>query len=114
MSDRYYLSAIAQQLRHAPTFGEQALWYELRSAKLGVTFRRQVPLRGFIVDFYASTAKLIVEVDGGYHRQRQLADARRDRILASHGFRVLRLADELVVKRRDEAVARVRAALGRG
>ncbi|MEQ9325328.1 MAG: DUF559 domain-containing protein, partial [Polyangiaceae bacterium] len=48
---RSHLSAIATQLRHAPTFGEAALWEELRSAKLGVTFRRQVPLRGYIVDF---------------------------------------------------------------
>jgi very-short-patch-repair endonuclease len=30
-----------------------------------------VPLLGYIVDFYASEAKLVVEVDGGYHAQRQ-------------------------------------------
>lgn len=108
---RSQVSAIATQLRHAPTFGEAALWEELRSAKLGVTFRRQVPLRGFIVDFYASRARLIVEVDGGYHVERVAADARRDRELERAGFRVLRLSEELVVRRRQEAVARVRAAL---
>jgi very-short-patch-repair endonuclease len=108
---RSQLSAIATQLRHAPTFGEAALWQELRRAKLGVTFRRQVPLRGFIVDFYASRSKLIVEVDGGYHVERATADAARDRELESHGFRVVRLAERLVVQRRDEAVARIRAAL---
>ncbi len=109
---RHHLSAIATALRHAPTFGEAALWEELRSAKLGVTFRRQVPLRGFIVDFYASKARLIVEVDGGYHVEQARADAERDAVLASHGFRVLRLSEELVVRRRGEAVARIRAALG--
>jgi lysyl-tRNA synthetase class 2 len=108
---RSHLSAIATQLRHAPTFGEAALWEELRSAKLGVTFRRQVPLRGYIVDFYASKAKLIVEVDGGYHAQRVAQDAARDAVLAAAGFRVLRLPEELVVKRRAEAIARVRRAL---
>jgi very-short-patch-repair endonuclease len=105
------LSAIATELRHAPTFGEAALWHELRSAKLGVTFRRQVPLRGSIVDFYASRARLIVEVDGGYHVERQAQDALRDRELERQGFSVVRLSEELVVKRRDEAVARIRAAL---
>jgi very-short-patch-repair endonuclease len=108
---RSQLSAIATQLRHAPTFGEAALWQELRRAKLGVTFRRQVPLRGFIVDFYASSARLIVEVDGGYHSERPCADARRDRELERHGFRVVRLAEQLVVTRRAEAVAAVRAVL---
>ena len=78
---RSHLSAIATQLRHAPTFGEAALWEELKSAKLGVTFRRQVPLRGFILDFYASKAKLIVEVDGGYHGERVAQDAARDAVL---------------------------------
>ncbi len=108
---RSQLSAIATQLRHAPTFGEAALWEELRSAKLGVTFRRQVPLRGYIVDFYASRARLIVEVDGGYHVERVTADGRWDRELERAGFRVLRLSEELVVRRRAEAVARVRTAL---
>ena len=108
---RHHLSAIATALRHTPTFGEAALWEELRSAKLGVTFRRRVPLRGFIVDFYASKARLIVEIDGGYHAERQRADALRDRVLASHGYRVLRVSKELVVRRRGEAVARIVAAL---
>jgi very-short-patch-repair endonuclease len=112
---RSQLSAIATQHRHAPTFGEAALWEELRSAKLGVTFRRQVPLRGFIVDFYASRARLIVEVDGGYHGEpgQERADARRDAVLAAHGFRVVRLSEELVVTRRGEAVACIRGALAR-
>ena len=31
---------------------------------------RQVPLLEYIVDFYASQARLVVEVDGGYHAAR--------------------------------------------
>ncbi len=58
----------------------------LRSSQLGVAFRRQVPLLGFIADFYAPSARLVVEVDGGYHARRVSADARRDRgILAKSG-----------------------------
>ena len=108
---RSHLSAIATALRHAPTFGEAALWQALRGSQLGVTFRRQVPLRGFIVDFYASGARLIVEIDGGYHVEQAEADARRDGELVAHGFRVLRLPERLVVEQPAEAVALIRVAL---
>ncbi len=108
---RSELAFIAQQLRRAPTFSEAALWQELRSAKLGVTFRRQVPLRGYIVDFYASRVARIVEVDGGYHSACGAADARRDCELTRHGFQVLRLSERLVLHAPLQAVARVRAAI---
>jgi very-short-patch-repair endonuclease len=107
------LRAIARSLRHAATESEEALWQELRSAKLGVTFRRQVPLGAAIVDFYASSAKLIVEVDGAYHEGRARADARRDRALGQRGCRVLRIPAEVVLHNLLEAVARIRAALRR-
>jgi very-short-patch-repair endonuclease len=53
----------------------------------------------------------VVEVDGGYHRDRVRADARRDRELGRLGWRVLRLPDELVRLQLDAAVAAVQAAL---
>lgn len=46
-------------------------------------------------------------------RDRAQADARRDRVLARHGYRVLRLPASLVLKHPLEAVARVRAALAK-
>jgi very-short-patch-repair endonuclease len=109
--NRSELAHVATRLRHAPTWEEQVLWQELRSKKLGVRFRRQVPLCGFIVDLYASRVGLIVEVDGGCHADRQRGDARRDRVLAQRGYRVLRLPAALVRTALPEAVARVRAAL---
>ena len=73
------LALHAHTMRQAPTDSEARLWRALRSSQLGVAFRRQVPLLGFIADFYAPTARLIVEVDGGYHARRVTADAHRDR-----------------------------------
>lgn len=55
--------------------------------------------------------RLVVEVDGGYHRQVVARDARRDRALLRAGWRVLRLDAALVVADVDAAVARVREAL---
>jgi very-short-patch-repair endonuclease len=91
------LTARAAAMRSAPTASEARLWRALVSRKLGVPFRRQAVIAGYIVDFVAASRKLIVEVDGGYHAQRAAADARRDAVLKRLGFRVLRLDDELVV-----------------
>ena len=104
----------ARAMRSEPTAPERALWAELSGSRLGVGFRRQAVVAGCIVDFVAPSRKLIVEVDGGYHRTaaKRRADARRDRRLERAGYRVLRLPAELVVRRLADAVARIRAALG--
>jgi very-short-patch-repair endonuclease len=51
-------------MRQAPTYSEAALWRALRASQLGVVFRRQVPVLGFIVDFLAPAQRLVIEVDG--------------------------------------------------
>ena len=101
----------ARQHRCALTPTEQALWAHLRRCRLGVWFRRQVPLGRFIVDFLAPSARLIVEVDGGYHAQRRHLDARRDQHLQRMGYRILRLEAELVRTNIAAAVLLIGAAL---
>ncbi len=54
----------ARELRKAQTKGERILWEALRGRKLdGIKFRRQQPIGFFIVDFYNSLYRLVVEVD---------------------------------------------------
>ena len=107
------LQQIAFEHRQAPTISEQKLWTALRCRQvLGVQFRRQVPMAGrYVIDFFAPSVGLAVEVDGGVHLLRRRADARRDRVLGRLGYRVLRLEAELVMCALPEAVARVREAL---
>ena len=105
------LALHAHTMRQAPTDSEARLWRVLRSSQLGVAFRRQVPVLGFIADFYAPSARLIVEVDGGYHKRRATADARRDLKLTRAGYRVLRLQAELVTRDLPAAALAVRRAL---
>ncbi len=101
----------AQLMRGCPSPPEQALWLAIRSAQLGVPFRRQVPVAGYIVDFVAARAMLVVEVDGRHHEQRRASDARRDRKLGRLGYRVLRLEAEQVLRQLPAALALVRQAL---
>jgi very-short-patch-repair endonuclease len=90
------IAAHAHRMRVGPSEPERVLWSALRASQLGVRFRRQVVVSGYIVDFLAPSARLIVEVDGAHHALRRNADARRDRALAAVGFRVLRLPASLV------------------
>ena len=106
------LDESARGMRASQTRSEELLWGHIRGRRLGVVFRRQVPLLGrFIVDFYAPAARLLIEVDGGYHAERARADARRDAVPARGGYRVLRLDAALVVRDIEAAVDRVREAL---
>jgi very-short-patch-repair endonuclease len=102
----------ARQMRSALTPSEQKLWGAIRGSRLGVCFRRQVPLGRFIADFAAPSVRLVVEVDGKYHARRRAADARRDRVLTRMGYRVLRLEAESVERDLGAAVASIRFALG--
>lgn len=44
----------AKELRREMTPAEKLLWQEIRANKLGVRFRRQQVIQGFIVDFYVT------------------------------------------------------------
>jgi len=105
------LDARAREMRAFATSSEALLWRELRGGKLGARFVRQAPIGRFIVDFFASSARLVVEVDGGYHARRIAADARRDAKLERAGYRMLRVHLAEVSSALPAALARIRAAL---
>ena len=109
---RSVLAARAREMRHRATRSEEVLFLAVRGRQLGVLFRRQVPVAGrFIADLLAPEARLIVEVDGGWHDRRRPADERRDRALERAGYRVLRLPAELVLRELPVAIERIRQAL---
>jgi very-short-patch-repair endonuclease len=108
---RNILAPRARDMRLAPTSSEAMLWSALRASKLGVRFRRQVILGPFIVDFFAPSRNLIIEVDGSIHRARAHIDRLRDDAFAARGLRVLRLDAALVETDLTAAIDRVRRAL---
>ncbi len=87
---------IAREFRKEPTEGEKVLWQALRGKKLdGIKFRRQQPIGYFVVDFYTSVYRLIVEVDGPIHDHQEKADRARQDILEVLGLTVFRIKTEI-------------------
>jgi len=95
----------ARQLRKNMTKAEACLWkYVLKAASLnGYTFKRQRPIFNYIVDFVCLDLMLIIEVDGITHTYENLSqnDIKRQNILESVGFKVLRFEDEDVLHHID-------------
>ena len=82
---------------------ELTLWRRLRRSQIGVKFRRQHPIAGYIVDFYCEEARLAVELDGGGHAA--VGQFRYDRVrtelLGRVGVRLLRFWNTDVMENLD-------------
>jgi len=101
--------AMARQLRRATTPAERHAWSLLRNrGVLGLKFRRQHVLHGFIVDFYCAGERLIVELEGDAHdgSDRQAYDAARAAFLKAAGYRVVRIRNRDVARERLAALLR--------
>ena len=88
----------ARELRNNPTEAESFLWDHLHNIK-GIRFKRQHPILYFIADFYCHKAKLIIEVDGGYHTipEQYEYDKNRNTDLEELGLKVIRFTNEQVL-----------------
>lgn len=56
-----------KELRNNATKEEVLLWLKLKNSQIGFKFRRQHSIGGYIADFYCSSKKLIIEIDGSQH-----------------------------------------------
>ncbi|MEK7526792.1 MAG: DUF559 domain-containing protein [Patescibacteria group bacterium] len=96
MPINYYskLKPGARELRNKSTLSEVILWKQIGAKKLGYHFYRQRPLGNYIVDFYCPALKLVVEIDGPSHNDKQEYDKFRDEFLETFGLRVIHFLDE--------------------
>src|SRR5882672_7633366 len=86
----------ALELRSSATEPERRLWSILRRKQMaGLRFRRQQTIGPYIVDFYCSAARLVVELDGDQHGVdgHLRYDETRTRWLRANGCRVLRFSN---------------------
>ena len=73
---------------------ERRLWYGfLRS--LNINVNRQKVIGPYIVDFYISSSKVVIEIDGTQHYKEDSIeyDRKRDRYLSQYGIKVLRFSN---------------------
>jgi very-short-patch-repair endonuclease len=85
------LKALSRELRKRGALSEVLLWKVLRGRKVkGYQFMRQKPIGNYIVDFFCSKLKLIIEIDGISHNDKTDSDQIRQQKLESLGLSVLR------------------------
>ncbi|WP_163516110.1 endonuclease domain-containing protein [Gelidibacter japonicus] len=97
--NRKYLLERRKELRNNSTSAEATLWKSLQRNQLdGRKFRRQHSIANYIVDFYCSSEKLVIELDSAVHLDFAVGnyDYEREQKLKSLGFKVLRFENKEV------------------
>ena len=104
------LKPFASNLRSNMTDAEQLIWSKVRRKQIGgVQFYRQKNVGHYIVDFYCPKGKLIIEIDGGQHYEKEgmKKDRKRNDYLQGLGFKVLHFSDIDVLKNTDGILERI-------
>ena len=105
----------ARDLRRNLTDAERALWRHLRQRQIaGLKFRRQHPIDHYILDFVCLEARLVIELDGGRHADRQDEDQERTAWLGARGYRVLRFWNTEVLENPEGVLEVILRAAGPG
>jgi cyclase len=99
----------AKELRGNMTEAELVLWEYLRQHPLGYKFRRQHPVGIYVVDFYCHKLKLVMEVDGSVHGEKEVRDADMERQgqLELDGLKVVRFTNEEVLKTGEVVIEKI-------
>lgn len=92
---------LRKTLRNHPTNAESFLWSKIKNNHLSFKFRRQQGVGDYIVDFYCSETKLVIELDGEVHRNKYESDVERDNFLIEQGIKILRYRNEEIMKNID-------------
>jgi very-short-patch-repair endonuclease len=98
-------------LRRDSTQVEQILWRALREHIAPWKFRRQHPIGRRIADFACPAAKLVIELDGGQHGERQDADEQRSAELSERGYRLIRFWNNEITENIEGVLETIRRAL---
>ena len=84
---------LAREFRKKPTESERIMWERLRRNNfLGLNFRRQHIIDGYIVDFYCHKLKLAIEIDGSVHQNQIKEDEERQKILEAKKIKFFRVS----------------------
>jgi very-short-patch-repair endonuclease len=105
----------AKSMRRVMTEAELKLWNEVRGHRLmGLSFRRQVPVGPYIVDFACPNHRLIIEVDGSQHGENDELhrDEARSAYLRKRRWTVLRFWNDDILRDIDNVCQHIVIAAG--
>lgn len=93
------LTGNARNLRKEMTKEERHLWYDFLR-EYPVRFLRQKVIDNYIVDFYCSKARLIIELDGSQHYEEKgkIRDRIRTENVENRDLIVIRIPNNEVMK----------------
>ena len=98
----------ARRLRKNSTPGEIELWKLVKNKQvLGYQFRRQRPIKNYIVDFYCKELRLAIEIDGSSHYYKVEYDRKRQKKLEQLGITFLRFSEEDTKENPDYVVMEI-------
>ena len=98
-------------IRNNLTLTEKTVWEQLKGKKiLGLRFRPQHPIDIFIADFYCHPLRLVIEIDGGIHKNREQKeyDLGREGELENLGITVIRFTNQEVENDLTNIIARIK------
>ena len=103
------LFKLAGELRAKMTEAEEVLWDNIKINEWHLKFRRQHPISNYIADFYCHNVKLVIELDGGYHENKQVKiyDEVRENDIKQYGITVLRFKNEEVFNNTDAVLSKI-------
>ena len=104
----------ALRMRKNPTEAEKVMWKILRKYRQsGFPFRRQHPIEFYIADFYCHKLRLVIEVDGEIHSEKEVHnhDESRTGELERFAIRVLRLTNREILNYGDVAIEKINATI---
>jgi very-short-patch-repair endonuclease len=104
------LRPFARNLRDNMTDAEQLIWSKIRKKQIAdVQFYRQKNIGNYIVDFFCPKGKLIIEIDGSQHFEKEgrQKDRKRDDYFHRLDLTVLRFSDIDVFKNKNGVLERI-------
>lgn len=99
-----------RQLKKQMTEAEQLLWKHIRNDSLGVRFRRQYGIGNYIADFYSTSLKLVIELDGSGHFTPESFeyDKIREEFMNSLGIKTIRFNNNDVMTNIEGVLERIK------
>ncbi len=105
----YYTFRNAHHNKQNMTPAEKIFWEAVKDNQLGFKVRRQHPIGNYIADFYCHKYKLVIELDGAYHldKNQKKYDAFRTLEMQRFNVSVLRISNDMVVNNLEMAIDQV-------